>query len=235
MERYTYLRNTDVGKAKFGDLLRSRDWTKLIEETDLDEKVRMLHAFYEEAMNQCFDRVQVKRKSKEAPWMTEWIRKKIHQRRGVYRKYGRNEYWKKLKRQEKREVKRRKVNYAENLRKKITSGNEGNFHGYIKAMFHGEKPRSWTPSALDSNKSDLEMAEYMADHFARISQEYEPLDLSRLPQVDEEKLEPMTRDDVISLFKRARKTSIRVRGDVFESLYNDYQHRSWSWTFSTRL
>ena len=45
----------------------------------------------------CYPVITVKKKTTENPWITDKIRKKIKQRKSVFKKQGRSKAWKKLK------------------------------------------------------------------------------------------------------------------------------------------
>ena len=62
------------------------------------------------------------------------------------------------------------------------------------------------------------VANKLADYFNGISQEYEPLDLSTLHTTYDRGFPPLTVSGVANRLRKAKKTSSRVKGDIFASI-----------------
>ena len=49
------------------------------------------------AMNACFPLLKIKKKSTDPPWFNAAVRRKLEQRKKIYRREGRSASWKRLK------------------------------------------------------------------------------------------------------------------------------------------
>ena len=72
-------------------------------------------------MQRFYPVIHVKKKSSDDPWLTDRIRKKIKQRKSVFKTQGRSKAWKKLKRITKKMIKQRREQYMEKHKIIITS------------------------------------------------------------------------------------------------------------------
>ena len=99
VEEYTYLKQTDEGDSKLAEFLKGQDWDELMQGKSSNEMVNELHRVFDEGMEASYKRMKSSKKSSEPPWMTNGIRRLIKRCRAVFRKLGRNQVWKKLKKQ----------------------------------------------------------------------------------------------------------------------------------------
>ena len=217
---YSYVRREKDGDSKFCDWARQKDWSAVHEAVSAEDKAIALTSALEEGMNASYNTVNMKRKSSEPPWMTEALREKIRIRRAVFRKYGRNHVWKKLKKETVAWVARRKKGYFDNLKGNLLDGNVQNFYTYVRAIHGQDKPEQWTPRKIRPHQTDKETAEEMAAFFCRISNQYSPLDMNDIPTVPEKPLPIISEQQVQKLLLEARKTKSMVPGDIFSGLYS---------------
>ena len=55
------------------------------------------------------------------------------------------------------------------------------FYSYVQTLLGENEPTKWHVGMLDQEKTEEEMAEYMADFFNAISSEFSPLDENNIP------------------------------------------------------
>ena len=199
-----------------------QDWARVYDARNAEDKALALTSLLEEGMQASYKTVNMKRKSSEPPWMTPALREKIRIRRAVFRKYGRNNVWKKLKKETSSWVARRKKGYFDNLKGNLLEGGVNHFYTYVRAIHGQDKPEQWTPRKIRPQQTDQETAAEMAAFFTRISNQYSPLDMNQLPQVEEKSLPRITEERVQKLLKEAKKTKSMVPGDIFSGLYSIY-------------
>ena len=94
------------GDIMFGKLLREVDWNEFYANTKTSsEMVDRLHQDLESWMDKCYPFKTVRRRSNEATWITNGIRRKIRMRMAVFRREGRSQKWLKLDKQIKKMIK----------------------------------------------------------------------------------------------------------------------------------
>ena len=129
VQKYSYQRETEAGKKKFGELLAETDFSTMFSSTDVDEKVEIFQDKMTALMASAFPVITNTRKSSEPPWMSMKIRNEIRIRRAVFRKFGRNEHWHKLKDRTDKMIKDRRSVFEKNLKEKLLTNPEpGNFY-----------------------------------------------------------------------------------------------------------
>ena len=65
IEEYSYRHLTEEGHLKFGEWIDRYDWSKIMDEQDVDEIVKRLHLAYEEGLNDCYEYKTGRKKSSE--------------------------------------------------------------------------------------------------------------------------------------------------------------------------
>ena len=107
-QKYTYLKQTPEGDEKMKDYLRKTDWQSCTQGLTPNEKVEKLHHVINIGMEECYERKTSIKKSSEPPWITSAIRRMIKRRRAVFRKWGRNQVWKQLKKKTRKIIRERR-------------------------------------------------------------------------------------------------------------------------------
>ena len=111
------------------------------------------------AMTACFPVITTKRKSTDDPWINDRIRKRIRQRRSVFRREGRSEKWKKLKKKSDKMIKFRREKYLEEHKLIITEPDSSKrFFKNVRAYGCSEKPRIWDIRDIRPDLSDIDLA-----------------------------------------------------------------------------
>ena len=98
------------------------------------------------------------------------------------------------------------------------------FFSHVQALLGENEPEKWNVGMLNPQKSDLEMAESMADFFNYISSEYPPLDIGSIPTTFSAPLPTIAEADVISKIKKMKKKTSGVPGDIASHLWDLYSH-----------
>ena len=112
------------------------------------------------AMEQFFPLVMVTRKSTNPPWYNWKVRKRISQKRGVYRREGRSPKWRRLRKLLEELIKRRRLKYA-GSQKDVLLASEGDrcFFKNVKSYSSAERPTPFDVRSLFPGKSEKEVAE----------------------------------------------------------------------------
>ena len=105
IEQYEYYHVDQKGRDAFEDWASKETWHEVFSEKSPSAKVEALERSFERAMARCFTKKKRKKKTSEPPWMTQEIRQWIVRRRAIFKRYGRNSLWKKLKKRTKEAIK----------------------------------------------------------------------------------------------------------------------------------
>ena len=145
------------------------------------------------------------------------------QKATYFQKEGRSEVWRAIEKRTRQLIGERKKKYNETTRDKfINKTDSKSFHKGVKAFLSAKETEKWDARSLYPGKTDREIAELLADYFNGISQEYDPLDITKIPTTYERRIPPLTAPDIATRLRKTRKTTSRVQGDIFASLYGLY-------------
>ena len=138
---------------------------------------RYYQAVMNKAMETFFPLVTVKRKSTDLPWMNARLRSLIKKRKGIYRREGSSDKWRKIKEHIEDIVKERRQRYLDSQKQGLlVEDARRNFFRNIKANQTKERPKPFDVRLLFPRKMDKEVADELASFFNRISAKFDPLE-----------------------------------------------------------
>ena len=224
IEQYSYRHLTAEGHDKFGGWLAAKNWSCVLNAVDLDVAVEALHCEFEKGMAHAYETKTRKKKSSEPPWMTDWLRKDIADRRKVFRTdKGRSPRCHAMKLKTNKAVKKRRGGYHQLVIDKFREEtNPGKFFQYIKCLMGKNAAPPWSPTQMYPAKTVKEVADCLAAFFNAISNEYQPLDKSKIPVTFRRELSAVTVDQVLDKLKKAKKPSSTVPGNIPALLYTKF-------------
>ena len=215
VQSYYYTQQTPEGDAEFLKIIGQVDWTELEKMGDSSEMVDFLHGEFERAMSIAYKTIKTKRKSNQPQWINDYVLALIRRRRAVFRREGRSEEWKKLKKRTRSVIKHRKAQYNKQKREKMISADSKSFHKCVRAIISDEKTKTWSPRCMYPELSAQQVAEKCAEFFNGISSEYQPLSQHDIPRTFDSEELVVTTDMVEEQIKHGKKPKSRVSGDVF--------------------
>ena len=121
----------------------------------------------------------------DKPWFTERLRRIKRQRQREYTRHGRSVKYNELASKFDEIFKSELSKYLMKIKLEVAEGKRGSSYPTLKRL--GLQPGETThggfhlPQHVEQNFSSTQSAEVIAEHFTRISQEYSPLNISRLP------------------------------------------------------
>ena len=162
----------------------------------------------------------------DRPWFNEQLRLLKRQRMRQYQRHGKNDKYVELKTKYDEKLKHEMLKYLEKIAKEVSEGQRGSTYPALKRL--GLRPGDEVqtgfqlPGHAELNLSSAQSAEVIAEHFSRISQEYQPLDIRNLlPNVQcylqncNQNLAPkLTVQDVHNRIIKAKKPNGLVPGDL---------------------
>ena len=197
----------------------TNDWTNVYLAPDSDTKAIAYQRHIDLAMARFFPVRHVRRKSTDLPWINRAVKKKIRRRKEIYRKEGRSELWKWMKRQTDEMIKDRKKKYMEQKKLQLTAQDANrSFFLLVKAFSTPEKAQTFNVRTLRPGLSDQAVADDLADYFNRISAKFDPLLPGQIPVARDRALDRLAPHEVAARLKHFRKPKSMVTGDVFAAL-----------------
>ena len=165
----------------------------------------------------------------DKPWMSEELRNLRRRRQRVYRKQGRSTKYLKIKEEFDVKLKAAACKYKDKLIAEVTEGKRGSSYPAIRKLGNRDfevlsNAASFEiPEFVDNNMNDSQSAEALADFFSAISQEFDPVNIDRLPPKIREELEKGKTDSCIPILHehevhrkmiKAKKPHSTVPGDI---------------------
>ena len=162
----------------------------------------------------------------DRPWFNEQLRLLKRQRMRQYQRHGKNDKYDELKTRFDEKLKHEMLKYLEKIAIEVSEGRRGSTYPALKrlGLRPGEEIQSGfqLPMHAEQNLSPAQSAEVIAEHFSRISQEYEPLNIYNLPpnvqsfvHTCNQSLAPkLTVQDVHKRITQAKKPNGLVPGDL---------------------
>ena len=159
----------------------------------------------------------------DQPFFTDRLRALRRQRQREYRRSGKSEKYLKIKNSFDEAFLNEAHKYKDKLIAEVAEGKRGSSYKAIKKLGTGkvEDVNFQIPSHVESDFSAQESAEIIADHFSRISQEFDPIDPSKFsPSLKNKLSQPMNDIPVLREYEvyhkivSAKKPNSFVPGDL---------------------
>ena len=174
-------------------------------------------------MDKFFPLRKVRKKSTDLPWINRAITKKIKRRMEIYRKEGKSDLWRWMKKSIDEQISGRKKGYMEEKKKQLTADDANrSFFRLVKSFNTPEKAQTFDVRSLRPGATDSQIAEELANYFNRISAEFEPLVESEVPLAHSRQIEKLSPHEVSTRIKHFRKPKSMVTGDVFPVLMTKF-------------
>ena len=219
---YTYRHFDDQAKAKFRDWLIMHDWSEVITVAGSNAKANAYQATLGKAMDEFFPLRTSRRKSTDLPWINRAIRRRIRRRKKIYRKEGRSELWKVVKKEVDEMIKKRKKVYMDRKRQQLVDPEANRrFFSLVKSFNSPEKPQTFDVRELRPGTPDGDIAEELARYFNKVSSEFEPLSPDQIPITTPRQLPTLSPHEVSARIRHFRKPKSMVSGDTFPSIMTE--------------
>ena len=218
---YTYRPFTEQGVRQFVNILANADWEPVLSVGNPSDKVVAFQSIVENGMNTCFPTKTTTRREDDPPWINEKIRALGRRRRREYDRNGRSRRWRRLKKKTAEIYRRRAAVYLESQRANLTGPSASRcFFKHVKAYSSKEKPQQFEVGDLFPDCGEEEVAEKLADHFNKISNEFDGLEEDDIPEAHSLPLPEISATDVEERIKKIKKPKSYVSGDMFPALLN---------------
>ena len=190
---------------------------------DPEQYVAEFHAAIQRVCDEEIPWEDSRRKSTDDPWITDEIRKKIRQRKSVYRREERSRKWKKLKRKTDAMIKASRKKYYRRELEKLKQPGLLPFK-VLNEMKVKERPPAWTLEGMFPDLTAEQVLERAADFFSGISSEFSAIKDTDIPLTYDRELPLLTVSEVSETLAGMKKpksyTSIDIPYQVLSHCYD---------------
>ena len=217
-----------------GQVLTQEKWLfmdPILEPTQLTE---LFEIYTQEIMNIFCPQKQVFTRPNDLPYVTEAMKVLKRKIQREYEKRRKSPKYFELKASWDMLLQKEIIKYKQKLSDELRSGNRNSVYSAIRKLGArpGEQvPRTFTlPSHDDRNLSAQESAEILADHFAIISQEYDPVRIESFPprlkvkllNPDLQNIPKLEEYEVFRRLRRSKKPNSVVPGDLPKKIIQEF-------------
>ena len=210
--RYRPMKKDQIEKA--ASEIRALVWEDILPTMfDPDEYTVAFHQKIIDVCERVIPWKSDKIRSTDQPWVTDVFRKKVLQRKSVFKRQGRDRQWKKLKskcidiKNEAREA------YYNREVEKMKQPGVIPFQA-MKNIRDTEKPPEWSVSDLFPGEDVGTALERSADFFSKISQEFDPLNVEAIPSTYDREPCLLSVKDVTDALQKIKKPRSYVSIDI---------------------
>ena len=186
----------DSAINQFSQFISTHSWEEVIGEKDVNKKVRNFHNTLRTKLDEYFPERKVMVSYLDKKWMTPQLKNLNRKVKREFYKNRKSNKWKKLKRKFKYLKRKRVQDFYTEFVKELKISNPAKWYSMAKRLGAEPYPKNGEQKVeCLVGLNDYQASEKIAQHFSKVSQEYFPLDTSKLPaylpapeilQVDEE-------------------------------------------------
>ena len=226
----------DSGIQEFGQWILNEDWASVPDDSSPTEQVERLEELTNSKMNKIFSKVSYRVTQQDKAWISFELKKLDRLKKREYRRHGKSAKYLELLNKFNEKYKIAAKKHLDKSIRSLKEENPGKAYSALKKM--GAQPGDCLDEGsfrltehVESNLSIAESAENIAQHFAKISQQYQPLDVSKLPkyvkdimedQVYDFELPTFTAAEVWDKIEHAKKPKGGVPGDLPKKILNEF-------------
>ena len=167
---------TKKGIDLFRNWIQKQSWEEIKKAESVDEKVQVFQSMLMSKCNEFLPTKVRKIYSDDQPFCSEKMKRLKRQKNREYHKHRRSAKWKDLNKLYKTEVSKAKKDFYVNMVQDLKNSNPAHWYSKLKRLCSFDQHKS-EPIIVESIKhlSDQEQSEVIANKFASVSQEYDPL------------------------------------------------------------
>ena len=172
----------DSGVYQFAQFISTHSWAEVLEEDNIDQKVENFHKTLRLKLDEFCPEKTVLVSCLDKKWMTPQLKVLNRKIKREFYKNRKSFRWKKLKKKFKTLKRSTVKNFYSEFVKELKVSNPAKWYSMAKRL-GAEQRHSDGELNVDCLKGldNQQSAEQVAKHFAQISQEYSPMDTTKLP------------------------------------------------------
>ena len=214
------------GLVKFAEWIESESWNEVYRCTDAHEMAETFQNLVVGNYWRCFPEKSFKTCSDDEPWFSADLKKLDRQRRREFFKHKRSQKWVDMNKKFQEKCSIEKANYYEKIVSDLKESNPSKWYSKVKRMA-GIDLHSQGNMIIDEliGLTDSEQSEVIANHYSKISNEFDPVDENEFIDYLKENrikaphVEPRKIDKVI---KTMNKKAATIKGDIPMKLISEF-------------
>ena len=172
---FNYRAYTDQAFANMDNALENVKWDEILENTKGDQ-IHTFHKLLYDIFEKCFPLKSKTVFTEKEPFFTEKLSKLKRRKCREYNKNRKSEKYLSILRIYKKELSLARKSYYRKKLRKLRSTNPRQWFKWVKGFGNSEQIDEKLEVESIKHLSDIEQAELIADKFANVSNEYQPLD-----------------------------------------------------------
>ena len=214
------------GIDQFENWIKDQNWSEIFDLETAHLKAEKLQSMLLTQIDDCLPEKTLKVNDNDKPWVNFQVKRIDRQRKKEYSKHKRSKKWKYLDELFNQKSVEAMESYYTNIVEDLKTSNVGKWYSKLKRMSTDDRTKCDQVNVLSLN--DLlkeEQAEKIADSFAQVSHEYEPLKTADIDvnQAKNNKAFPwITRDQICDKITKMKTKTSTVVDDIPWKLVSEF-------------
>ena len=209
---------TESGLQLFRTWIEEQRWLEVYSCSDVDKKAAKFQAMIMDSFKKCFPVKTFRICEDDQPWISKSLKKLDRLRKREFFKHKKSPKWEYLNKKFLEKCEEEKIKYYDNIVAGLKESNISQWYSKVKRMA-GQLGPSLSPDMCVeelSGLSDQEQAERIADHYASISSQYEPIISEDFPEYRSGEFKPpkISVQKVVKVIKSMNRKAAAVPGDL---------------------
>ena len=208
---------TESGMKKLDQWFKNQSWEDVINENCVNMKALNLQNIVMKKVDEFLPLKQRKLANDDLPWYTDELKKLKRKKSREYKKHRKSDKYILLTKKYDEKVKMAQKRYKRAKIDDVLTSSNKQWYSKLKRLTHYEQDK-FEPVQVESieNLTDKMQAEVIADSFARISNEYKPIDRNeiKISSFTPESIPSFTPNQVGKKLEKIKANKASVPGDI---------------------
>ena len=204
------------GKDQLRRWLAQQTWDQVVRAESAHDQAMILQSMLMEKVDEYLPEKTVSLSSDDQPWFTPELKELDKKRKTEYRRHRKSARWSVLNKRFKTKVADSKNKFYQRRIEDLKEGKPGQWHSLLKRLCSADQFKTDQPECEEiKDKSDEDQAELIADNFASVSNEYNPVDASKISIPTGGKSAPeFTPLDILNQLMKMKKNKATAPEDI---------------------
>ena len=205
----------------FAARIAGTNWESVMgnDDEDADVLIEKFDDYINALVDELFPLQDIRVRTNEAPWITNWIRALSRRKKKAYKRGGKSRHWFNLQGRLTALIDRSRSAFVDKVYS--ADSNPRSFYKAVKTLSCKESPDEWKVTSLFPGQPPMEAGKKIVDYFTNITKDFSPLkeeDHRPIPRRE------ISKEEVAKKLKLAKKPSSMVPGDLLPRLMKRYHH-----------
>ena len=215
---------TDEGYRLMTAELEEFNWDFLAKEENVEVQLELFQETFYNLFDQCFPRKSKIITNKDEPFYNEKLKKLRKKKLREYNKHRKSEKYLSLNKLYKMELEKAKYAFYRNKIQKLKSSNSRQWYRQIKNLVKYDQKQENIEVDTIKHLTDSEQAETIAEKFAQVSNEYEPLNRKEIeiPTFSSEDIPNISESDIMEALENLKTNKSERQNDIPAKIYKHF-------------